>query len=161
MWHTFKISLLESPKVWQNYRILNIFFAHSTQADGRSCLVSRSLWHLNQSLCVYHKIQPLLSSSYYIFFVILLSLSLHALVLMTNARTQTKYVFSLKLYCRYLYTFILFTTRGTSYLNTDFDFITKFREVSIEHLQRMRLTNWGRLILRISGPVPFGTCIYF
>ena len=27
---------------------------------------------------------------------------------------------------------------------TDFDLVTKFREFSIEHLQRMRLANWGR-----------------
>ena len=32
-------------------------------------------------------------------------------------------------------------------------------EVSVEHLQRVRLANRGRLLLRTPGPVPFGTCI--
>ena len=32
-------------------------------------------------------------------------------------------------------------------------------EVSIELLQRVRLANRGRLLLRTPGPVPFGTCI--
>ena len=40
-----------------------------------------------------------------------------------------------------------------------FDVITLFREVSIGHLQRMRLANRGRLLLRTPGPVAFGTCI--
>ena len=31
--------------------------------------------------------------------------------------------------------------------------------VSIEHLQRVRHANRGRLLLRTPGPVPFGTCI--
>ena len=44
-------------------------------------------------------------------------------------------------------------------LITDFDFITKFREDSIEHLQRVQLANRGRLLLRTPGPVPFETCI--
>ena len=42
---------------------------------------------------------------------------------------------------------------------TDFDIFTKFREVSMEHLQRMWLGHRGRWILRISGPVLFGVCI--
>ena len=41
----------------------------------------------------------------------------------------------------------------------EFDLITKFREVFIEHLQRVRLVNGGRLLLRTHGPVAFGTCI--
>ena len=45
------------------------------------------------------------------------------------------------------------------YLTTDFDLFTKFREVSIEHLQRMQLANWWRLLLRSPGSVSFGTCI--
>ena len=44
-------------------------------------------------------------------------------------------------------------------LITDFDVITLFREVSIGHLQRVRLANRGRLLLRTPGPVPFRTCI--
>ena len=40
----------------------------------------------------------------------------------------------------------------------DLDLFTKFREVCIEHLQRVRLVNRER-ILRIPGPVPFGTCM--
>ena len=32
------------------------------------------------------------------------------------------------------------------------------REVSIEHLQRVRHANRGRLLLRTPGPVPFGIC---
>ena len=31
--------------------------------------------------------------------------------------------------------------------------------VSIEHSQRVRLANRGRLLLRTPTPVPFGTCI--
>ena len=42
----------------------------------------------------------------------------------------------------------------------DFDLITIFWEVSIEHLQRVRLANRGRLLLRIPGLVQFGTCIF-
>ena len=47
---------------------------------------------------------------------------------------------------------------------TDLDLITEFDllpncEVSIEHLQRVRHANRGRLLLRTPGPVPFGTCI--
>ena len=43
--------------------------------------------------------------------------------------------------------------------NTDFDLIT---EIGGFHrtLQRVRLANRGRLLLRTPGPVPFGTCIY-
>ena len=44
-------------------------------------------------------------------------------------------------------------------LITIFDVITSFWEVSMGHLQRMRLANRGRLLLRTSGPVPFGTWI--
>ena len=39
-----------------------------------------------------------------------------------------------------------------------FNVIT-FREFSIENLQRVRQANRGRLFLRTSGLVPFGTCI--
>ena len=39
------------------------------------------------------------------------------------------------------------------------DFSTLFWEVSIEHLQRVRLANKRRLLLRKTGPVPFGTYI--
>ena len=42
---------------------------------------------------------------------------------------------------------------------TIFDVITVFREVSIGHLQRVRLSNRGRLLLRTPGPFPFETCI--
>ena len=44
-------------------------------------------------------------------------------------------------------------------LITVFDAITLFREVSIGHLQRMRLANRGCLHLRPRGPVQYGTCI--
>ena len=44
-------------------------------------------------------------------------------------------------------------------LITVFDVITLFREVSIGHLQRVRLANRGYLLLRTPGPVPFGNCI--
>ena len=44
-------------------------------------------------------------------------------------------------------------------LITVFDVITLFREVSIGHLQRVRLANRGRLLLRTPGSAPFGTCI--
>ena len=44
-------------------------------------------------------------------------------------------------------------------LITVLDVITLFRKVSIGHLQRVRLANRGRLLLRTPGPVPFGTCI--
>ena len=37
--------------------------------------------------------------------------------------------------------------------------ITNLTFISIEHLQRVRHANRGRLILRISCPVPFVTCI--
>ena len=37
---------------------------------------------------------------------------------------------------------------------TNLDFITELREVSIEHLQRVRYANRGRLLLRTPGPVP-------
>ena len=40
-----------------------------------------------------------------------------------------------------------------------FDVITLFGEVSIGHLQRVRLAMRGRLLLRTPGSVPFGTCI--
>ena len=39
-----------------------------------------------------------------------------------------------------------------------FDVVNLFREVSIRQLQRVRLDNRGRLLLRTPGPVPFGTC---
>ena len=38
------------------------------------------------------------------------------------------------------------------------DFFTLLGEVSIEHLQRVRHANRGRLLLRTPGPVPFGIC---
>ena len=41
-------------------------------------------------------------------------------------------------------------------LITVFEVIILFREVSTVHLQRMRLANRGRLLLRTPGP---GTCI--
>ena len=44
-------------------------------------------------------------------------------------------------------------------LITVFDFITLFREIFIRHLQRVRLANRRRLLLRAPVPVPFGTCI--
>ena len=44
-------------------------------------------------------------------------------------------------------------------LITVFDVITLFREVSIGHLQRVRLANRGRLLLRRPDPVPLRTCI--
>ena len=44
-------------------------------------------------------------------------------------------------------------------LITVFDFNTLFREVSIGHLQQVRLANRGRFLLRTPGHVPFGTCI--
>ena len=40
-----------------------------------------------------------------------------------------------------------------------FSLITLFREVSIGHLQRVRLANRGRLLFRTPGPVPFWTYI--
>ena len=43
-------------------------------------------------------------------------------------------------------------------LITDFDVITKF-QVSMDHLQRLRLANGWRLLIQIPGPLPFGTCI--
>ena len=43
---------------------------------------------------------------------------------------------------------------------TDFDLITKFYFEGFHRtLQRVRLANRGHLLLRTSGPVPFGTCI--
>ena len=36
---------------------------------------------------------------------------------------------------------------------------TELWEVSIEHLRRVWHADWGRLLLRTPGPVPFGTCI--
>ena len=44
-------------------------------------------------------------------------------------------------------------------LITVFDVITLFREVSMGHLQRVRLANRGHLLLQTPGPVPFGTWI--
>ena len=44
---------------------------------------------------------------------------------------------------------------------TDFYIITKFREVSREHLQRLRLVCRGRLLLWIPSLAPFGTRICF
>ena len=44
-------------------------------------------------------------------------------------------------------------------LITVFDVITKIREVSTETLQRVRLANSGRLLLRTPVLVPLGTCI--
>ena len=41
----------------------------------------------------------------------------------------------------------------------DFDHITKLREVSIEHLQLVRLANRGCFLLRTPGPLSFVTCI--
>ena len=41
---------------------------------------------------------------------------------------------------------------------TDFDLITKFGGFH-RTLQRVRLANRGRLLLRTPGPFPFGTCI--
>ena len=46
---------------------------------------------------------------------------------------------------------------GSYYL---FDVISLFLEISIEHLQRMRLANRRRLLLRTPGPFPFGTCSF-
>ena len=42
-----------------------------------------------------------------------------------------------------------------------FDYVTLFREVSLGHLQRVRLANSGRLhvLLRTPSPVPVWTCI--
>ena len=42
--------------------------------------------------------------------------------------------------------------------NSDFDLITEFWGFH-RTLQRVRLANRGRLLLRTPGPVPFGTCI--
>ena len=44
-------------------------------------------------------------------------------------------------------------------LITVFDVITLFREISLGHLQRVRLANRGRLLLMTPGPVPVGTYI--
>ena len=44
-------------------------------------------------------------------------------------------------------------------LNAVFDIIILFWELSIKHLQLVRLANRGRLLLRTPSPVPFGTCI--
>ena len=49
-------------------------------------------------------------------------------------------------------------------LITELDFITDFDLIAIfwgfnRTLQRVRLANRGSLLLRTSGPVPFGTCI--
>ena len=46
-------------------------------------------------------------------------------------------------------------------LITEFDLITKFREISIEHLKRAQLANRGRLLQRTLSPVPLGTCICY
>ena len=48
--------------------------------------------------------------------------------------------------------------RLKSSLITDFDLITNFGGFH-RTLQRVRLANRGRLLLRTPGPVPFGTCI--
>ena len=42
--------------------------------------------------------------------------------------------------------------------NTDFDLLPNFGGIH-RTLQRVRLANRGRLLLRTPGPVPFGTCI--
>ena len=42
---------------------------------------------------------------------------------------------------------------------TDFGLISKLREVSIEHLQRILIANRGHLLLPTPGPLPFGTFI--
>ena len=42
--------------------------------------------------------------------------------------------------------------------NTDFDLITEFGGFD-RTLQRVRLANRARLLLRTPGPVPLGTCI--
>ena len=44
-------------------------------------------------------------------------------------------------------------------LITVFDVVTLFREVSIGHLQRMRLANRGCLLLWTPDLDPYGTCI--
>ena len=41
----------------------------------------------------------------------------------------------------------------------DFEPITKFQEVAIEHLQRVLLANRGHLLLQTPGPAPFWTFI--
>ena len=41
-------------------------------------------------------------------------------------------------------------------LSEKINIILSFKEVSIEHLQRVRLANRGRLLLRVPGPVYFG-----
>ena len=54
------------------------------------------------------------------------------------------------------YTNLRTYNRTELYFNTDFDLITEFWKFT---LQRVRLANRGRLLLRTPGPVPFGTCI--
>ena len=57
---------------------------------------------------------------------------------------------------------ILFNDSKVSFLHdfiTAFDVINLFREVSIEHLQRLQLANRGRLLPQTTDPVLFGTCI--
>ena len=44
-------------------------------------------------------------------------------------------------------------------LITYFDIKTRFNEVSIEHLLRVRLANRGRLLLWTPGSVPFWTSV--
>ena len=44
-------------------------------------------------------------------------------------------------------------------LITEFDLLTLLCNVSIEHMQRVRHANRGRLLLRTPGPVPIWTCI--
>ena len=44
---------------------------------------------------------------------------------------------------------------------TDFDLFTKFREVSVDNLQRMWLADRGHLLLWTPGPVPFKTCFLY
>ena len=44
-------------------------------------------------------------------------------------------------------------------LISDFDLVFKFRQVSIKHLQRVRLANRGHLLLWIPGPVPLAVIL--
>ena len=44
---------------------------------------------------------------------------------------------------------------------TDFNLLIKFRQVFTEDLQRVRLVNRGRLLLRTADLVTFVTCIYY
>ena len=97
------------------------------------------------------------------FFVALFVLSLCPIDISVGVEAFVIGLSQISSFLSLVYLYVVFIAKGPalSFPSTQlYTIITKFRDVLIENLQRVRLANKGRLLIRTSDPVPFGTCIY-